>query len=260
MIWSRLRGSPGGPEPVGLPAQRGVRGHALGDRQEPGQPGHGVRCRPQRDPPVRLRAPGAGHEPLRVQPVGDLAGGGLDLPVTQRREPPAELGVRDAPVGRLQAGRLPRHDRGPPLTHVPRAQRGHRVRQLGQQRLRQPHIPGPAVRRVPAGQPDLRRDPLTRPCPRAPPPRPAPPAGKPRSPRSPPPAPPRPPTSTAPTPPAAPTRSASSTDRSNPAKVAIHACTCAAEGRRRRRRAAGSRRELRHPPAHPIRLRTCVRF
>ena len=89
----------GGGEPVGLPGQRGVGGDALGDRQEPAQPRHRVRRRPQRHRPVLGRALGAVHERLRVQPVGHRPGGRLHLPVTQPGQAPGRA-RRRPPCGR----------------------------------------------------------------------------------------------------------------------------------------------------------------
>ena len=147
--------------------------------------------------------PGSGPRTLRVQPVGDLARRGLDLPVTQRRQPRPELGVRE---GRSAGSRhavsratiVARHS-----LDVPGPQRRHRVRQLRGQRLRQPHVPGRRGAASPAGPARPARRSPGPPCRPSPPPPAGPARWEARSPRSPPPAPPQPPPSTAPTAPAA---------------------------------------------------------
>ena len=139
--------------------QGGVDGHALLDGQQRGQVGHGVRGRAQRDPPVGAGLRGPLDHRRRVEPDGEGLGPRLDLPVTQRGQVIGEGGIDRGAVLHAQARRLTAHDRGAPLADPASGQVTHRVRQLVDQRLRQPEVPRATRRRLPPGERDLRGDP-----------------------------------------------------------------------------------------------------
>ena len=78
---------------VGLAAERGVGGDALRDREQAGEPAHGVRGGPEPDAAVVLRGAGAREVAVRVEAVGQLLRLGLHPPVAQLLQPRREFGV-----------------------------------------------------------------------------------------------------------------------------------------------------------------------
>ena len=148
-------------ELVGVAGQRGVGRDALGDRQEPGQQRHRVRCRPQRHPTVRDGSAAAAQDRPGIQLVRQPPGFALDPAVAEVLEPTREPGIDPAPVLDRQDGGLADHQGGPPLADLAAGQRGQGVRHLGNQRRGQPDMAGSAMRAVPAGQRDLGGHPPT---------------------------------------------------------------------------------------------------
>ena len=148
-------------EPVGIPGQRCVGCDALGDRQEPGQQRHRVRCRPQAHPTVRDRSAAAAQDRTGIQLVGQPAGFALHPAVAEMLEPRCEPEIDHSPVLDAQDGGLADHQGGPPLADLTTGQRGQGVWHLGHQRRGQPEMAGAAVRAVPAGQRDLGGHPPT---------------------------------------------------------------------------------------------------
>ena len=127
---------PAGAAGVGVRAERGIHRHALGHRQQRGQLRHRVRRRPQAHPALALGAAGAGGHRVRVEPVGDPAGLGLDLPVAPPGEPVTDLGVDRGPVLGGQAGGLAGDQHRPPLRRRTARQGREGARQLGGHDLR----------------------------------------------------------------------------------------------------------------------------
>ena len=154
-----LRGSPLARAESAVAGQRGVRGHAVLDRQQRGQPGHAVGSRPQRHVPIGLGPTAPGHERLRVEPVGLLLTGRDELALAQpfeallvgchrRRRPPR------GPPG--QARGLARHQGGLPLRDPAGPPGCPGVRQLGRDDPGQAEVPLAAVRGLTTGKRDLR--------------------------------------------------------------------------------------------------------
>jgi hypothetical protein len=144
-----------GSQLLGVARQLGVSSDSLGNRQERSEPRHGVRCRAQRHPAVADCAPGAGQIGVRIEPVGDPAGPGLDLAVTEPTELTGQLGVGPPSILLGQAGGLTYDKRGPPLADLAGSQRGQGGGHLVHERLRQTQQPRAPVRRLTASQGDL---------------------------------------------------------------------------------------------------------
>jgi hypothetical protein len=83
---------------VGGAGECGVAGHCLADRQQRGQIRHRLGRRPQPHPPFGLGAGAARDEALRIQPVGECAGFGLQPPVTPLGQPRRQLRIDPQPV------------------------------------------------------------------------------------------------------------------------------------------------------------------
>ena len=203
-LWCLVRAQPRHHSP-GPALQRRVRAHDVLERAQHRQVGHPVRCGAHGHPAGPHRRLHPRHDRRRVQLRRDPA---RRPPHTRTPNRPSSGASRRSSSPRsatVNRRGLLHHLDGVALPDHPRRQRGHRARQLRDQRLRQPHEPVPETRGLPPRQRDLRPDRPHRVArrPRAAPPRRRAPDRRrlPRLPqrvRSPAPAPPTPPPSPAP--------------------------------------------------------------
>ena len=155
-------GVSGGAEGVGVPGQGGVEGDALGDGQQRGEAGHGVRGGAEADVPFGGGVRGALGDGARVEPVGGGAGGGDQAPVTGAGEGAGvggEVLVDGGPVGGGQAGGFAHEQGGAPFVELPGFQRGEGVRHFGDEGFGQAQEPAALGGGFAPGEGDLRADP-----------------------------------------------------------------------------------------------------
>ena len=147
---------------VSGPRQGGVDADAVLDRQQSGQPRHGVRCGPQTDVAVGLGATTPRHIRLRVEPVGLLLAQRRERPLAQPLEAVAVTChhvIQGGAVVSSEAGGLPGDQRGFPLRDAPFAPGRPCVRQLGRDDPGQSEVPLTSVRRLASRERDLRGHP-----------------------------------------------------------------------------------------------------
>jgi len=146
---------------VGVPSQARVDRDALGDREQGGQPTHGVRGGSRGDGAVPLGPAGPADGVHRVQPLCRAARGGDQPSVAETLQTgrvAADLTVDlGAVLGREGRG-LAGQQLGAPLGQVAGLERGQGVRHLAHPGLRGAEPTTAAVRRLAAGQGDLRGD------------------------------------------------------------------------------------------------------
>ncbi|GAA2146101.1 hypothetical protein GCM10009844_21740 [Nocardioides koreensis] len=154
-------GVAGGLEPVDLAEQRGVHGDAVLDREQGGEPGHGVGGGAQGGVPLGLgAAPACGHGG-GVEPGGALPGRGGELPLAhglQGGGVAGEVGVDAAAVGQAQAAGLPGEDGGLPAGDPAGPEGVQGVGHLVAQHPGQAEVLLAAVRGLASGQGDLGGD------------------------------------------------------------------------------------------------------
>ncbi len=155
-------GVPGAAESVGVPGEGGVDGHALGNGEQGGEVGHGVRSRAEADIPLAGGVRRAVGDGARVQPVRGGAGRGDQPPVAdavQGAGVGGEFRVDGGPVRSGQAGGFAHQEGGAPFVELPGLQCGEGVRHLGHEGLGQAQEPASFGRGFAPGEGDLRADP-----------------------------------------------------------------------------------------------------